>query len=421
MNVTKYLVLFLTISSLLWMHAVASPTRVEYSKLLASDGNNPDQFGHDIAVFGNTAIISSYFDNTRGAVYAFQKDSMGVWQQEDKFTASGLSNNAGFGQSLSLYERTAVVGAFQQNSLAGAAYVFSSDSNGNWTQISQLNPLEATSRFGNSSAIWDDTIIVGTAFSLPPLASTPGAAYVFSKDGSGWQRSAKLTANDGQANDNFGWSVSLYGNRALVGAPFDDDLGSVSGSAYIFEHNGSSWQQVAKLNASDGSESSIFGHAVSLWDNFALIGAPGAGNGAAYLFHTDGNGNWNQIAKITPDDNAVNFGRSIALNGYNAVVAVRDVTSVGSAYLFQFDENGNWNEQAKLLPSDGVNGQIFGSSVALSGSDIFVGSEGDNQIGEIAGSAYVFRAIPEPTSTVLLCCLATLSTATHRGRLRVLN
>nr|WP_297524820.1 FG-GAP repeat protein [Sulfurovum sp.] len=101
-----------------------------------------------------------------------------------------------------------------------------------------------------------------------------------------WSQSAKLTASDGAAGDEFGRSVSLDGNRALMGAYRDDDKGYNSGSAYLFVRNrDGNWSEASKLTADDGAPDDYFGYAVSMDADRALVGAFRAGNyaGAAYI------------------------------------------------------------------------------------------------------------------------------------------
>ena len=103
----------------------------------------------------------------------------------------------------------------------------------------------------------------------------------------------KLTASDGATGDNFGWSVAVSGdgNSVVIGARYDDDRGSNSGSAYVFTRSGSSWTQQAKLTASDGAASDNFGWSVAVSGDgsTAVIGAHGDddrgdGSGSAYIF-----------------------------------------------------------------------------------------------------------------------------------------
>jgi prepilin-type N-terminal cleavage/methylation domain-containing protein len=99
---------------------------------------------------------------------------------------------------------------------------------------------------------------------------------------------AKLLAGDGAASDKFGYSVSISGDTAMIGADDDDDNGSSSGSAYVFTRSGTSWTQEAKLLASDGAANDFFGRSVSISGGTAVIGAPGSSSssisGFAYVF-----------------------------------------------------------------------------------------------------------------------------------------
>jgi hypothetical protein len=378
----------------------ASPTITETVKLLTNDGNEPDQFGRSISIDGNLALISAYADNGgRGSVYAFERGPGGSWQQVNKFTAGDLKTSALFGNSLALCGNNAVVGAYQQDlpdlgAPKGAAYIFTSNTNGQWSQVRRLDPLEPTQYFGTSTGLWGGTAIVGTPWNDTPGISQSGVAYVFTEQQQ-WNRTQRLIPTDVQAGDHFGKSVSLDGSRALISSVYDDDNGVNSGSAYIFEDRGSAgWQQVAKLKASDGIAGDTFGQSVSLWGDFALISAQGLGaRSAAYLFHHDEAGDWRQIAKLTPSvaQTSNSFGTSVAIHGDLAVVGAPDRNS-GTAFLFRFDAAGYWAEIGQLMPSDGAANETFGWPVALSDNEVFVANQADGDRGRIAGATYVYSA-----------------------------
>ena len=120
-------------------------------------------------------------------------------------------------------------------------------------------------------------------------AASSGSAYIFKRDGTSWSQQQKLTASDGAAGDDFGRSVSISGDYAIIGAYGDDDKGTNSGSAYIFKWNGTGWVQQQKLTASDGAANDWFGHSVSISGDYAIIGADddddkGSSSGSAYIF-----------------------------------------------------------------------------------------------------------------------------------------
>ncbi|MFQ6092897.1 MAG: LamG-like jellyroll fold domain-containing protein, partial [bacterium] len=174
-----------------------------------------------------------------------------------------------------------------------------------------------------------------------------GSAYIFKRSGTSWSQQAKLTASDGAGGDEFGISVSISGDYAIVGARSDDDKGNASGSAYIFKRSGTSWSQQAKLTASDGAAYDYFGLSVCLNGDFALIGASGAGDdlqGAAYIFKRNADGTWpsSETQKLLASDGAQddNFGYSVGLNGEFALIgAYKDDNAngidAGSAYVLE--------------------------------------------------------------------------------------
>ncbi len=154
-------------------------------------------------------------------------------------------------------------------------------------------------------------------------------AYTATTQAAPFDTETKITAADAAADDWFGRSVAISGNTALVGARRDDDGGSDSGSAYLFDVNTGS--QLAKLTASDAAEGDRFGFSVAISGNTALVGARrdddgGFDSGSAYLFDvTTGN----QIAKLTADDAEAEdwLGSSVAINGNTALVGQGETTT----------------------------------------------------------------------------------------------
>ena len=218
-------------------------------------------------------------------------------------------------------------------------------------------------------------------------------------DDNGTTPVVKLTAADAADGDFFGSAVSLSGDYALIGAPYDDDNGDESGSAYIFRRNGGTWNQEAKLSADDGAEGDMFAlSALSLAGDYAVVGArydddKGANSGSVYVFHRSGN-SWSQEAKLYADDGAIGdcFGRSVSLDGeYLIVGAHRADDEAGAAYIFQRGESA-WSQKAELLASDAAPIEYFGCSVSLSGDYAIVGAYWDDPItGTNSGAAYIFH------------------------------
>lgn len=254
-------------------------------------------------------------------------------------------------------------------------------------------------RFGSAIALSGDTALVAARSADPGGRDSQGAVYVFTRDGGTWKQRAKLVAEDGDASDQFGWSVTLSGDTALVGA-LRADAGR--GAAYVFVHDDGTWRQQAKLVARDGSKEDRFGWSVALSGDTALVGAAltdvgdDPGRGAAYVFRRSG-GTWRQQAKLMASDGAAGdrFGESVALAGDTALVgasfAVVDGNlEQGAAYVFARDGREGWSQQAKLIAADGAELDGLGGSVALSGDTALVGAEVADADHKDEGAAYVF-------------------------------
>ncbi|MFQ5653734.1 MAG: FG-GAP repeat protein [Planctomycetota bacterium] len=220
--------------------------------------------------------------------------------------------------------------------------------------------------------------------------------------GEAWAQAedAKLTATDAAPSDNFGTSVAVSGDIAVIGTEGDDDLGPNSGSAYVCRFDGVAWQEEIKLTASDGAIFDLFGASVAASGDVVVIGADGEDSagfdaGAAYVFRFNGT-TWVEEAKLTASDGASGdrFGCSVSASGDLAIVGARGADALGpdsgAAYIFRFDGTG-WFEEAKLIPATGGGTwDLFGNSVSVRGDVAAVGSQGDDSAGFNAGAAYVF-------------------------------
>jgi len=296
-----------------------------------------------------------------------------------------------FGVSVSLSGERALVGASKQDDAgtdSGAAYVFERSPSGAWTMASFLLPDDgqAFDEFGTAVALSGERALVG-APRADAAGSAAGAVYVFERQpDSTWVQTAKLLGSDTVAGDNFGFHVSLQGQRALIGAQGDDPLGSNSGSVYVLEWEGGAWVERAKLVPGDGAAGDIFGTRVSLAGERALVGAPGDdysglfGAGSAYLFELQPGGAWIQRAKLLPGTpgNSDGFGAALSLSGERALIGAlgdddQGVDS-GAAYVFERQPGGAWSRVAKLLGAGAVSGDRFGYSVSLEGERAAVGA-----------------------------------------------
>jgi len=383
----------------------------EQEKLFVGDGADNDQFGRSVALSGETVVAGAPNNSGafagQGAAYVFGSCASSLVQQQ-QLTASDGAAFDGLGRSVAISGDTAVVGAFTDgvgsNESQGSAYVFVRIG-GVWTLQQKLTASDgaANDSFGNSVAISGETVVVGSPGDDIGARLDEGSAYVFTRSGAVWTEQQKLIAGVGEARDQFGVSVAISGDTAVVGA-FTDGVGSNpgQGSAYVFTRSGVDWLLQEKLIAIDGAANDFFGISVALEGDTVVVGAqtadigPNADQGSAYVFTRSG-ALWTLQQKLTANDGAAGdlFGRRVAISGDTLVVgtAFDDVgTAVdqGSAYVFT-RSGALWTLQQKLTAGDGAAGDRFGHSVALSGDTLVVGADSDD-IGAnlLQGSAYVF-------------------------------
>src|SRR5206468_3053516 len=152
------------------------------------------------------------------------------------------------------------------NADQGSAYVFVRNVT-TWTQQAQLTASDGavSDAFGWSVAISGDTAVVGAFVDDVGANVDQGSAYVFVRSGTTWTQQAQLTASDGAVSDAFGWSVAISGDTAVVAA-FVDDVGANvdQGSAYVFVRSGTTWTQQAQLTALDGAANDDFGYSAAI-------------------------------------------------------------------------------------------------------------------------------------------------------------
>lgn len=251
----------------------------------------------------------------------------------------------------------------------------------------------ASDDFGRSLAISDDTAIVSAW-----RHGWVGSVYLFIKSGGVWSEQQKLTASDPAVNDFFGVSVAISGDTVVVGAHLDDDNGTDSGSAYVFTRSGITWSQQAKLTGVDSATFDHFGTSVAIEGDTIVVGAPGSGvAGKVYLFTRSG-ASWSQFATFTSSDGAEgdSFGKSISISGDSVAVGAHanDDNGVSSGSVYIFTKSGSdWVQEGKLLASDASAGDQFGTSLSLSGNSIAVGAKYSDDKGLSSGSAYIFHRV----------------------------
>ena len=377
------------------------------TKLTASDAAAGDVFGaraSNTSLDGNTAIIGAYLDddagNSSGSAYVFVKDETG-WSEQAKLTASDAAANDLFGQAVSIASSTVAIGSYFDDDLgshSGSAYIFRR-SGTTWSEEAKLLPGDGAEadQFGFSISMSGNAVVIGAPFD-DDLGTDSGSAYVFRFNGTSWIQEAKLTTTDGAAGDWFGYSVSIDGDVVVAGAYSADAAGVDSGAAYVFRFDGTSWAQEAKLVGSLTNKNDILGFAVSNNVDTAVVGAIKGGigsRGESYVFRFDGS-TWSEEARLTASDGGSkdDFGASVDVSGDKVVIgaprADDGVKRSGAAYVYS--RTGTvWTEETKLFASDGAKNDFYGESVSISGIIVIVGSPRDDDAGGSSGAAYVYE------------------------------
>lgn len=352
-------------------------------RLRSPERSFKDRFGRSVSISGDTVAVGAPGDNDRGdfsgAAYVFLRKA-DTFEEQAKLTADDGFRDSYFGQDVSIFGDTILVGA-DRDSLngkkdSGSAYIFRRDIDV-WQQEAKLTPKDALDfeRFGARVSIMADRAVVVAAGNAEKNVSA--ALYIFHRhEKRGWVLKHRLLAPE-VSNANFGSSLSQTNDTILIGAQEDNVRGPGSGSVILYTWNGSAWSKPSKLVAKETRAGDRFGCSVGMSGDMAIIGAFGhtnkwKGDGAAYIFKQKG-GHWVEVAKLLAEDGDANdgFGRSVSMSsGIAAIGAAGDehsgVDKSGSGYIF-VRQGQKWVQQSKLSPSKVSAGARFGQAVSMSG------------------------------------------------------
>jgi PGF-pre-PGF domain-containing protein len=323
------------------------------SPLTGSDISQPAYFGGAVSVYNDTIAVGARNKQNSipvcaGEAYVF-KNIGGTWTPTQTLPSPDPSEIGGFAFSISIYNDTIVAGApavtVSSYGNAGEAYVYQ-NTGSVWNLVGSLTASDkaASAAFGNPVTLYNDTIVVGAVGATPGGITNAGEAYVFKNTGSSWnQVGSPLTASDNTIKAYFGSAVSISNDTIVVGA-YNATPGSgytSAGEAYVFKNTGSVWNQVGSpLTASDKATSANFGSWASVYNNTMVIGAQGANTnaGEAYVFTAP-------VPTSTPTTAPQNSGGgdsdsgNVASSGSSASVASSPGAAAGKTMSFSYDSN----------------------------------------------------------------------------------
>jgi hypothetical protein len=351
----------------------------QLQKISAPDRMPGTEFGTSVGISGNYLVVGSPRDNLgvngmydsylAGSAYVYQLRN-GTWYFMQKIianpTARVQQGQAFYGSAVAIDGNTIVVGSPSHAldptdriessiSSAGALFVYTLTNQG-WLQTQKLvaKDRQLGGDLGNSVSICGDNIIAGAwqqdlDASYGNRMDNAGAAYIFERKGVTWTQTQKLVADDRTPHDEFGFSVGISGDYAVVGARNvtlkrgDEDNGLYTGNAYVFKRKpGGGWGQQMKIDPEDRTQGDYLGTAVGISGDYLIVSAWGQdtdslGNympdaGAIYVFYLNKKGDWIQSDKISP------FYKH-QLGHFGMAAAISDCTIIGTAWNDETDEN----------------------------------------------------------------------------------
>lgn len=391
------------------------PTFISETKLLAPDGDAGDEFGVDVAIDGNTAVIGAYRDDVgvnadQGSAYVFTGGGTN-WSFQQKLTSSDGTPQNDFGLAVAIQGDTILIGAplkaIGDNNQQGKAYVFTR-SGTVWTERQGLlaNDGGFGDHFGDSVALDGDYAVIGASEDTIGASTFQGSTYIFVRSGDTWTQQQKIVSADSGDSDFFGDSVSITGSTVVIGAPNHDGAAGISqGAAYVYVRSGNSWSLQTKLTPA--AASGQFGYDVAISGETVLVGKRGAS--PAFVYVRDGTA-WTEQQQLFPLDESGKalsfaFRTSVAISGDTAAIGfVDDIgknTDQGAVYIFE-RSGTTWTQSQRLIATDGLARDFLGYSVAISGRAVISGAIlDDEEMKSGQGSAYIFhQAIPDIDLTI---------------------
>ena len=389
----------------------------QIKKFTANDGVDRDRFGYSVAIDGSTLVIGARMADVNGtndgAAYVFRKNEGGTdnWGLVQKIIGSGNSAKDQFGHSVAISGDTIAVGArlddgFGTNS--GTVYIFEKNLGGtnNWGEQKRLKSSDATGgdQFGFAVDIDGNNLLVG-ARKDDDKGTDSGSAYFYNRNEGGsenWGRFKKVSASDGAKFDWFGSAVALDGNYAVIGKPIRHNR-TRAGMAYTYAKDGSNWTIQESFEAENPSDDDQFGYSVAIDGNTVVVGARESdvakSNGGGFQVHTrntGGTNRWGLDYEIFKDDanGGDYFGASVGISGdfviagaplddddgsKSGTVSFQDIATTNNGNvtiaLSSSGSGGNGNQGDDGSSNDGSSGSSSGSG----GSSNLLGDDADEQ------------------------------------------
>lgn len=383
---------------------------LEEDALIPSDGDLGDLFGWAVSGAGDSIAVGAFgndeFGDDHGAVYLFLHQPVtGTWSEEQKLSAANGGEDDHFGHSVAIGPDLVAIGrpyADLVEDSSGAVHVFTPTGGpGSWTESQMLATTApgAAKEFLGTSVDMSGEVAIAGAPGDKDQAPGSGSATIYRYDAglAEWHEEAKLLGSYGSEGDEFGISVAIDEDLAVVGAWWDETVAPKTGSAYVFRRDlaTGNWLEEQRLIASDADTGDVFGVSVDVSGDVIAVGARGDDalgpeRGAAYLFRRDSvSGTWVEEQKIVGAGSPYNrFGHTLSLEADVLMVG----SMLGSAIqVYRYDFQAHfWSLHPAMAPWESIYNSEFGASIDLSGNRVIVGESRDDELGLAAGAAHVF-------------------------------
>jgi len=361
-----------------WGDCATNGNISEYNPVAADDGAAADWFGYSVAISGAHALVGARQDDVgavsnQGSVSFFNYDGNN-WVLNQKITDASATV---FGTSVAIDGNFAVVGMGSSTGI-GSANVYSFNGT-NWVFTQKITDATGAvgDGFGNAVSISGNRIIVSADRDDVGANTDQGSVSIYQYNGTSWILMQKITDATGTATAEFGGSVSISGNYAIVGARWEN-LGANTdqGSSSIYRYTGTIWVLMNKIIDATGATGDQFGISVSIAGNYAIIGASSddvganSGQGSASIYNYDGS-NWILMQKLTEPSGMAGdaLGVSVCISGIYAIVGapLGDVgTSLSKGFVNIYIRIGNsWQKIQTIIDPAGVANDNLGRAVAI--------------------------------------------------------
>lgn len=356
-----------------------------------------DGFGQALAVDGDWMVVGAPWHDAAGTdaggawVFQRQGDS---WQEFGSLLPAAVSSGAGFGMSVTISGGSIAIGAWGDSAggdESGAVYTYAWDGS-TWASQCVLRPDEpqVQERFGTSVSLCGDCLAIG-AYGASDQAISSGAAYVFAHDGGTWQEQMRLVSPAGEKGDYFGCSVAVDGGALAVGAYGQDSAtaGNV-GAVHVYAKDGAQWSATPHTSILGDAGGDELGRAVTLDGDTLLVSAPKAGVGGVAQVYEHSAGQWSMQSVLTSPAPAEGdlFGASVALDGDDAIIGAPGTGPNGAACAFT-KASGLWQAAETFVAGTSPDDQLAGSAVAIQDGWVVAGAAGKPS-GTFGGAVYAF-------------------------------